>query len=139
LGTFMVLKGKDYYTMGAYPMVLAAGGVALERVLARRPASFLKPVLVVLLLGMTALVIPMYIPVLSVESFLRYAKSMPFKPQASEVAHRAAILPHHYAWQFGWDEMVQAGARVYNSIPADERAKTDILGSNFAESGAIEL
>lgn len=39
LGTFIVLKGKNYYLAPAYPILFAAGAVAFERLTARRQTA----------------------------------------------------------------------------------------------------
>jgi hypothetical protein len=56
----------------------------------------------------------------------------------TEVAH-SGPLPQHFSDEFGWPEMVQSVAKVYNSIPADVRAKTGILAGNYGEAGAIDF
>jgi len=38
----------------------------------------------------------------------------------------------------GWPELVATVARVYRSLPPDERAHAVILGSNYGEAGAID-
>lgn len=137
--TFFVLHGKDYYTAPVYPIVLAAGGVALESACRRRLTAWLRPALVVLLLANTALTLPMFLPVLSPQALAGYLRKMPFQPKAEEHGHMLDVLPHHFAWQFGWPEMVKTVARVYHSLPPQEQARTAILGNNFAESGAVDL
>jgi hypothetical protein len=137
--TFFFLHGKDYYTSPVYPMVLAAGAVALERITRNRPGMWVRASFLVLLLAATAATLPMNLPVLSPDRLVRYVEQFPLKPQASEKAHSRAELPHYFAWQFGWPEMVRAVSRVYHSLPPEEQAKTAIIGNNFAESGAIDL
>ena len=139
LATFMILKGKDYYSSGAYPMVMAAGGVAIEDFVRHRGQAWIRPGLVILLLGMTAFMMPLCLPVLSVEGYLRWQTNNPIVPEASEKGHRAAALPHHYAWQFGWEEMVSAVEAAYQSLPPEERAKAAVFADNYAEAGAIDL
>ena len=143
---FLLAHGKNYYTAPAYPMVLAAGGVAVERFLAGsflnlRPAlpAILKPVLVLwILAGMLAL-LPVVLPVLPVDTYLRYQEHLPFAVPRSERSHMGAALPQHYADEFGWEEMVAAVARVYNSLPPEERAKTAIFANNYGEAGAVDF
>ncbi len=137
--TFFLQHGKDYYTSPVYPMVLAAGAVALEQVTRKRGGTWVRGTFVVLLLAATASMLPINLPILSPDRLVRYLDKFPLKPQASEKAHARAELPHYFAWQFGWPEMVQAVSRVYHSLPPEEQAKTAIIGNNFAESGAIDL
>lgn len=136
---FFVLHGKDYYTSPVYPIVLAAGAVALESVTRNRPGIWARAIFLMLLLAATAAIVPLNLPLLSPNRLVRYVEEFPLKPRASEKAHARAELPHYFAWQFGWPEMVREVARVYHSLPPDEQAKTAIIGNNFAESGAIDL
>lgn len=137
--TFLVLNGKDYYTSPAYPIALAAGAVALESVTPNRRGIWARAIFVALLLATTAAILPLNLPLLSPERLVRYVEKFPLKPQASEKAHARVALPHYFAWQLGWPEMVQAVARAYHSLPPEEQPKTAIIGNNFAESGAIDL
>ncbi len=139
LTVFILLKGKDYYATPVYPVTFAAGAVAIEAFVVRKKQAWLKPALATALLAVTMALLPIALPVLSVENYLRYQEKLPFKLPASERSHLAAALPHHYAWQFGWEDMTAAVARVYNRLPPDERAKTAIFGNDFGEAGAIDL
>ncbi|HKU21690.1 MAG TPA: glycosyltransferase family 39 protein [Terriglobales bacterium] len=137
--TFFLQHGKDYYTSPVYPIVFTAGAVALEQITQNWSGAWLRGIFVTLLLAGTAAMLPLNLPVLSPERLVRYVEKFPLKPQASERAHARAELPHYFAWQFGWPEMVEEVARVYHSLPPDEQAKTAIIGNNFAESGAVDL
>jgi hypothetical protein len=139
LALFIGLHGKDYYASPAYPMMFAGGAIVLERAAARRRMAWLKPAAVTLILLVTLAFLPLFAPVLSPESFLRYQARLPFKIQPDEKSMLTEPMPHYYSWDFGWDEMVQGVAKAYFSVPADERADTAIFASNFASAGAIDL
>src|SRR5436305_4021430 len=62
LAEFIILHGKSYYLAPAYPMLLAAGGVALERVFANRLKWF-KPALLVVIVLTGGLFAPLAIPI----------------------------------------------------------------------------
>lgn len=143
---FLLAHGKNYYTAPAYPMVLAAGGAAVERFFAGsfltvRPAlrAILKPVSILwILAGMLGL-LPVALPVLPVDAYLCYQEHLPFAVPRSERSHMGAALPQYYADEFGWEEMVAAVARVYNALPSEERAKTAIFANNYGQAGAIDF
>ena len=48
-------------------------------------------------------------------------------------------LPQLFGDQFGWEELVAEVARIYNSLPPDERSRTAIFAQNYGEAGAINL
>ncbi len=40
---------------------------------------------------------------------------------------------------FGWEEMTQTIARVYNGLPPEERSRCAIFARNYGEAGAIDF
>ncbi|MGA2578286.1 MAG: glycosyltransferase family 39 protein [Bryobacteraceae bacterium] len=92
------LGGKGYYLLPAYPMLLGAGGVCLEEALARRPWQWLRPALVAAMLALAAVSAPMAVPLLPVETFIRYAARLGIenlKRGAPRNGQAAAILCGH--------------------------------------------
>jgi hypothetical protein len=139
LVVMIVLKGKDYYLAPAYPMLLAAGAVAIERFVEWSRQGWLKPALAVVTVAATVPLLPLGVPVLSVENFLRYESKLPFSLPVSEKSHRGAAMPQYYSDQFGWEEMTAAVARIYQDLPPAERSVTCIAASNYGEAGAIDF
>ena len=136
---FLIVKGKDYYVAPIYPVALGAGAIVLERAIFASGQLWLRPMVIGILVAGWAQLAPLGIPILPIEKYIQFQNTIPYRFQVTERSHEVARLPHHYAWQFGWTEMVAATARVYNSLPAESRAKTAIFGSNFAEAGAVDL
>jgi hypothetical protein len=136
---FAALHGKNYYLVPVYPMLLASGAVVIESAIDRRPLGWLKPALVTTLLAGGALLAPITVPILSVDGFLAYAARLPFAIPRSERSHFAAVLPQHYADQFGWREMVAVTAQAWNRIPAGERRDCAIFGQDYGQAGAIDF
>jgi hypothetical protein len=143
---FLTTHGKDYYSAPAYAMLLAAGAVATERLLASskfhaRPKlqSVLRPACFVwLVLGVVPL-LPLVLPVLPIDVFLRYQSHLPFEVPKTERSFVGAALPQYYADEFPWPGMVAAVARVYHALPADEQARTAIFGHNYGQAAAIDF
>lgn len=48
-------------------------------------------------------------------------------------------LPQDYADLLGWPEQARAVARVYASLPIDERRKTVIMAENYGDAGAVDF
>ena len=139
LAIMMALKAKDYYLAPIYPMLFAAGGVFWEKIADdHRRLRWVKAALpiVVIILGVVAL--PLTVPILPVDKIVPYEKALGIKTTRTEVAH-SGPLPQHFGDEFGWQEMVQAVASVYNSMPKEQRAKTGILAGNYGEAGAIDF
>ncbi len=137
-----LMKGKNYYLAPAYPMLFAAGATWLDAGLARWRAtagrSWPKAAIAALVLGAGAATAPLTLPILSPEKYIAYEQALGFAPPKTEVAHRG-LLPQLFGDQFGWEELVAEVARIYNSLPAEERDRTAIFANNYGEAGAINL
>jgi hypothetical protein len=139
LAVFIGLQGKDYYATPIYPMVLAGGAIVIERFSARRGLAWIRPASAALILLGTLAFLPVVVPVLSPENFLRYQAKLPFRIQPDEKSMLAEPMPHYYSWCFGWEAMVRGVAKAYSSVPPEERADVAIFGNDFAAAGAIDL
>jgi hypothetical protein len=83
-----------------------------------------------------ALLLPVVLPVLSIDAYLRYQAHLPFGVPKSEHNQDTAILPQHYADEFGWEDMVGRVATVYHSLSPEEQSRTAIFASKYREAGA---
>jgi len=138
---FMITHGKDYYSAPAYVMLFAAGGVATERLIAVRPKgrTVLKLACVIwLALGVIPL-LPLVLPVLPIETFLRYQSHLPFEVPKTERSFVGETLPQYYADEFPWPGLVAATARVYQSLTPEEQQRAAIFGSNYGQAAAIDF
>jgi hypothetical protein len=124
---FALSKGRGYYLAPAYPMLLAAGAVALQgwmdrlrEVPARVVGAGAWIVLALALVGGAVVALPLG----SVNSHIwRIARG----------------VHDTFAEQVGWDDLAQRVAEVYRSMPESERARTAILANNYGEAGALNL
>jgi len=139
LTAFIAMKAKNYYVAPIYPILFAAGAIGLERVAAGRGiGTWIRSAYVGLVVAVGALLAPFSVPVLSPESYLRYQKAIGFQP--SEIEHQQhGPLPQWFADEFGWQEMVEKVATVYNSLPPEERARTAIFSNSWGEAAAVEF
>ena len=141
---FFVLHGKAYYLAPIYPMLLAAGGVIIERALdakatTHKSLQWLKPAIAVIVLASGAHLLPITVPVLSPEGFLAYTKTLPFKLPVTEHSHVRAALPQWYSDQFGWEEIANQTEVAWNRIPAGERSDCGIFAQDYGQAGAIDF
>jgi len=139
LALMIYLKAKDYYLVPVYPMLFAGGAIFWEQLIEKvRALRFIKYAYPVLIVALTAAILPVVVPVLPVDKLISYQETIGFKPPKSEVAHDSP-LQQIFSDQFGWQEMVEKTAEVYNNLPPEERAKAGIFASNYGEAGAIDF
>lgn len=130
---------KAEYLMPAYPMLIAAGSVVISRFQAQRRWLWaVKVVFVILMLADAAIRLPFAIPVLPVETFIRYEKWLGVVPSTSE-KKELSELPQGYADMFGWENMAATVARVYERLSPNEQAQTVIFTDNYGEAAALEF
>jgi hypothetical protein len=133
--------GKNYYLAPVYPMLFAAGAVAIDSVLGELPSrrAWLKPVIVSVVLLSGAYLSPIVVPMFSPERFLAYTKTLPFKLPVNEHSHTRAPLPQWYSDQFGWKEIADETAVAWNRIPQAERSDCGIFAQDYGQAGAIDF
>lgn len=136
--TLVNRTSKGEYMAAAFPAVFAAGGVFLEHLLNRayrRWALYVYPSLMVI---MTIIIVPLVLPVLPVEQYIRYAKVLGHEPSSNE-NKELSDLPQFYADMFGWKEKAHDVAEVYNTLSAADKAKCAIFSINYGRCGAIDF
>ncbi len=148
---FFVLHGKNYYLAPVYPMLLAAGAVVIESAIEgtrnnpqenfRPRRTWVKAVIVLVLLASGTHLVPVTVPVLSPDRFIAYMKTLPFKLPVMEHEHARAALPQWYADQFGWKEIVDETAVAWNKLTPEERQDKacGIFAQDYGQAGAIDF
>ena len=131
-------QSKAFYLGPAYPPLLAAGGVTVERLLARRGLRWGRVAVPALMVLGGLLMTPLALPVLPPETFIGYTRAIGMAPRAEE-RHAPTDLPQQYADMFGWREMAATVATVYEGLSPAERERCVIYGQNYGEAGAIDL
>ena len=134
----LALSGKDYYSLGAYSMLFAGGGIFWEQKLAEK--TWLIP-LIILLLNLVA--IPYSLPILPIEKMQAYGLFMkkgfhldaPLRWEDGVVRD----LPQDYADMHGWEEIPQKVARIYHALSPEQREKCLIYAGHYGQAGAINF
>src|SRR5713226_7146800 len=109
---------------------LPVPAVVIESYIARSRQAWLKPALILTTAASGAWLAPVVMPVLPVARFISYMDHLPFKVPRSEHSHMRAILPQHFADQFGWEEMVATVNQAYSRLSPEERPGCGIFAQN---------
>jgi len=136
---FICLHGKSYYALPIYPILMAAGGGALEQFFfaaqGRRLLAWAYCALIVFA-GIVSL--PFGVPLLPVDTFIRYSQILPYSRTVKMERDPEVALPQLYADMFGWESMASTVAHVYHGLPPREQPGCAILAGNYGEAGAID-
>jgi 4-amino-4-deoxy-L-arabinose transferase-like glycosyltransferase len=120
LVVLLVLGAKPYYAAPLLLCLLAPGALVAERWLHSTARHILLGTAIVLT---AAVAVPLALPVVP-------ANSLHSTPIAD--VNEDAIET------IGWPELVRSVARVYERLPASQRASAVIFTGNYGEAGAIE-
>ena len=135
---FVAQRGKPYYLSPFFPLLLAAGAVLVDRFAAGRLGRGARAAYVALLLAGGLIMLPMWVPLLPVESQIRYTRAIGLTPPRMEQT-RETELHQVYADRFGWREMVAVVARAYDSLSPGEQAECAIYTQNYGQAGAVDF
>ena len=142
LAVMLSTAAKPYYLAPVYPLLWAAGAVAIEAwttTWRKRPRLGLAlRAAVVLLLVVSGLAFaPLARPILPVERYVQYARAFGLEPGTDE-RKELGRLPQFHADMQEWREMAEAVARASARLTAEERALACVFGENYGEAGAVE-
>ena len=126
LALFYFAKGRFYYMAAAYPMLLAMGAVAGERILPRFRPPVRRAIEIVFFTGLAA--VGAYVCAIIVP----FAPSGPLRDFA--LKNNGDLRE-----EIGWHELVQAVAGIRDSLPPDQQSSLGIIVANYGEQGAIEM
>ncbi|MCB0612734.1 MAG: glycosyltransferase family 39 protein [Phaeodactylibacter sp.] len=132
----LLLRGKPYYTLGLYPMLIAAGGVWWENALQRAWLRVALPLLILLIL-LPAL--PLGLPVLPLPQMRKYCAYLTDKvgfdgPMRWEDG-QIHPLPQDYADMLGWEELGQLAIRACREAEGESLL---LYCENYGEAGAVD-
>ena len=131
------LEGKFYHLSPAYTILLASGAVMIEKFSLQR--KWFRPAYTSVLIIGGMLTAPMAIPVLPVDTFIRYTSSTGGSAGVKMERLDEGKLPQIYADMFGWENMAETVAGVYHSLTPEEQAKCCISTGNYGEAAAIDF
>jgi hypothetical protein len=126
--------GKDYYLAGTYPTLFALGAV-----IAVCAWTWLKASLAVCAVAVTAVALPITLPILPPDVLGHYMDASHLRPRPDQRASADAPITQLFSDQFGWRELERQVAAVYRALPPDERAHAAILTRNYGQAAALDF
>jgi len=133
---FLISNGKPYYLGPIYPLMFSAGSCGIAALVrSRRP----RTAIIVVMIVFGALVAPMTLPVLPVERFVAYQRSLLGGAMPSSERKEVGSLPQHFADMFGYEERVALIAEVFNELPPGDRSRCAIYCGEYGYAGAVDL
>ncbi|MFN2448623.1 MAG: glycosyltransferase family 39 protein, partial [Candidatus Baltobacteraceae bacterium] len=133
------LDAKAYYPAAVYPILIAAGGVAIET--ATRVRRRWRSTIVALILAFAVPSAPFVLPVVPMTAYLKYQAALGRLFHLRFHVEKAGndVPIQYYADMTGWPRMEQQVAAIYASLPAQQRVRAAIYAHNFGEASAIDF
>ena len=134
----MLLKGKSYYTLGIFPLLIVSGAVAYDFWLKNALVRIFFPLILILL---TIPLIPMGLPAFNAKGLTKYFNVLD-KKYGIDVGRRFEdgsihSLPQDYADMLGWEELTTLADKAYRMI--GDKKSGFIYCENYGEAGAITV
>jgi hypothetical protein len=129
---------KPEYLSPAYATLFAGGAVLAEQFAVTAARRRVLLLYVPLLIVSGAVSAPLAMPLLPVNSYIRYAAVLGMRPNTAE-GKKLGDLPQFYADMFGWKDKAEAVAKVYNSLSPEDKAKCAIYANNYGRCAAIDF
>lgn len=136
ISLFTLLRAKNYYSVGLYPVMFAMGSVYLESLLKKAGPvvfSFLAVVNIVIFFLLANYLMPLRSPS-EIMSYLKSYEKMGLLRWEDGQNH---LLPQDFADMQGWREMADKALLAYKMIPENELDKTLIFCDNYGQTGAL--
>jgi len=120
-----------------YPIVLAAGAVAIERAAARHGRAWYVPATAALLLASGLVVAPITLPVFPPAQAAAYTRALGLLPPLER--GKTAPIPQWLADRTGWESFIDNMADLYRTLPPEDRKRAVIFAPDYGHAGALEL
>lgn len=134
----LILRGKSYYTIGVFPVLISAGAVSFELLLGKSRLKLLLPAVLIIL---TIPVLPIGLPIYKADGLVKYFADLQTKYglETGRKFEDGSIhtLPQDYADMLGWEELTSLTYDAWYMI--ENKNKAFIYCENYGQAGAITI
>jgi len=134
----LYFQGKNYYSLGVYPVLFAFGAIQLER-FAVKHSNVWKFVFLLIPFALGISLVPLYLPIYKPEKLAAYYKSKHIEKTGFLKWEdlKDHPLPQDFGDMLGWKEMAEKTVKAYSSLSEAEKKSTFIFADNYGQAGAI--
>jgi hypothetical protein len=141
---FFFMEAKFYFLIPMYSILLAVGSIKIEeffenREIQKTKIKFVRIILPITYVLLSMPLLPMVVPILPVEQLVKYTSVLGVDAGVRTENNQITQLPQHIADRFGWEEMVDQVAGVYDSVRSELKDEVGILTGNWGQAGALHL
>ncbi len=134
----IISSGKNYYSLGAYPMLFAAGSVWLENATGYK-FKWLRYAYVTVIIALFVLFVPLLLPIWQPGKLADYYKKSGMDKTGTLKWEdlKNHPLPQDFADMLGWKELANKVSNVYAQLPDSVKSKTMLHCRNYGQAGAV--
>ena len=132
-------SGKNYYALGIYPVLFAAGATAWESwtISIKWPRYALVVFMILITVPLLPISLPLWKPA-KLAAF--YQKAGIDKTGALQWEDlRNHELPQDFADMLGWKELTEKAENFYNTLPDSVQRQTIIYGRHYGHAGSLKF
>ena len=136
----IALHGKNYYSIGAYPVLFALGAFHLEQFTSQK-RRYLRYVFVAIIFLIGVPFVPALLPTASPEKLENYYRTVGFSKtnltKWEDLKHHP--LPQDFSDMLGWEEMAKKMSDAYEKLDSVEKKQTVLFCDNYGQAGAVNF
>jgi Dolichyl-phosphate-mannose-protein mannosyltransferase len=137
LAELLILRGRIYYLAPIYPMLFAAGAVAIESWIGSGGRNWVRTAILTPLVVGGLIAAPLALPILPLDGAAAYARFWDVDRVQVE-REPSGKLPQMYADMMGWRQQAETVAGVFHSLTLDDQSRVAILTKNYGQAGAVD-
>jgi 4-amino-4-deoxy-L-arabinose transferase-like glycosyltransferase len=138
IALLIALHGKNYYAIGAYPVLFAVGAFHLEQFTSQK-RIYLRYVFVAVVFLIGVPFVPALLPTGTPQKLENYYKAVGFSKtdltKWEDLRHHP--LPQDFSDMLGWEELTQKVAKAYDLFSPQEQKHLFIFCNNYGMAGAV--
>lgn len=139
LAILVFFNAKSYYSLGAYPVLLAAGAAYLEQI-SQSKNRWLRFAIPAFMLVIGAMGMPVSLPLLPPAKEAEMMEKLAWLPGLESSLRwedgQQHTLPQDFADMLGWEELANKVGETWQQIPV--KATAAIYAENYGQAAAIE-
>ena len=139
IALLIVSSGKNYYSMGLYPMLFAAGSMAIEQWTVIK-LKWLRWVTATFILFLAWVILPVAMPIWEPDKLADFYKEKGIDKSGALKweDQNDHSLPQDFADYLGWKEITEKAEKFYQSLPQKEKDSTVVYCRHYGLAGALK-
>ncbi len=136
----LYFQGKNYYSLGVYPVLFAFGAYHLEQFTALHSRVW-KYVFIFIPFALGIFLIPLLLPVAKPQALAAYykAKHLDKAGVLKWEDLKNHPLPQDFGDMLGWKEITEKTAKAYSALSVEEKKHTILFCDNYGQAGAVNF